>query len=943
MKNNLETYIDDIIYDDLDKWCIPNISSYSESKTLYNYQINAIKNAIKTLYTFFADKNGTKEFYNYLKMNKIIENEYDLYKSDNKDKISMLKNNRFDFLSNYYNLSDNNILNGYQLFNRMCFWMATGSGKTIVIIKLIETIKYLQKQNLLPNYDILLLFPREELIYQFREQLEDYNKGKQTHLNLVNLKKYDEEKVQLSLFSQDNIYYYRSDLIRDKKTENYIDFKDYINDGKWFLFLDEAHRGEKENSLLQDYVSILSKKGMLFNFSATFTDNIDYLTTCYNFNLEKFITKGYGKNIYLNQSQFDFKKKNDDYTYDEKKKQVLKSLIVLTLAKKNKEKHKEYYHNPLLMTLVNSVNTKDSDLLLFFRKIEDIASNNLDNNLLEEAKIDLITDFTNHKKYLLGNESLQINLDEIRNITLNDIFYYVYNAETYGKIELIKGEKGKEYALKLETSSKPFGLIKIGDADKFQKEKLGDNYILIESYETHKSYFKEINQSDDINILIGSRSFYEGWDSNRPNVINLINIGGNEAKKFILQSVGRGIRIEPTKGLRTRFDINNINKNTILETLFIFATNKGAVKLIIEALDEQKDKTYTNISLNKNNNKFPLLIPEYKNNNLKKDLPLFNISENSYNNLYIYFKMHSKELFILKYKINKEIYNILNNSFNKKEKYYQFNNYFNYENIEVLLEKIINHLNTQDKIVYNIRELNDEISNYNNIKLSNLFKEEIDDFTKKINNVINYKESSVDILIKKLQNKEISEEEFKNNLNLKSKEMFKDLEIINNNNSYYNPIIYSNVENIDYIKNIINTDSETKFIKSFINYINQNKINFDYMFSKIVENIDNIYIPYFDNTLNKYKKFYPDFIFWLKKDNYYKIIFIDPKGTSYSDYQNKVDGFTKLFIDTNKEFNYEDYNVTFELKLITNDVNTVSKKYKEYWLNVEDFSWFNIE
>jgi len=261
----------------------------------------------------------------------------------------------------------------------------------------------------------------------------------------------------------------------------------------------------------------------------------------------------------------------------------------------------------------------------------------------------------------------------------------------------------------------------------------------------------------------------------------------------------------------------------------------------------------------------------------------------------------------------------------------------------VLLEKIINHLNTQDKIVYNIRELNDEISNYNNIKLSNLFKEEIDDFTKKINNVINYKESSVDILIKKLQNKEISEEEFKNNLNLKSKEMFKDLEIINNNNSYYNPIIYSNVENIDYIKNIINTDSETKFIKSFINYINQNKINFDYMFSKIVENIDNIYIPYFDNTLNKYKKFYPDFIFWLKKDNYYKIIFIDPKGTSYSDYQNKVDGFTKLFIDTNKEFNYEDYNVTFELKLITNDVNTVSKKYKEYWLNVEDFSWFNIE
>jgi type III restriction enzyme len=45
---------------------------------------------------------------------------------------------------------------------------------------------------------------------------------------------------------------------------------------------------------------------------------------------------------------------------------------------------------------------------------------------------------------------------------------------------------------------------------------------------------------------MGSRSFYEGWDSNRPNVANFINIGvGTDARKFILQSVGRGVRIEP--------------------------------------------------------------------------------------------------------------------------------------------------------------------------------------------------------------------------------------------------------------------------------------------------------------------------------------------------------------------------------------------------------------
>jgi len=62
-----------------------------------------------------------------------------------------------------------------------------------------------------------------------------------------------------------------------------------------------------------------------------------------------------------------------------------------------------------------------------------------------------------------------------------------------------------------------------------------------------ESYFERLNAPDsDVNILMGSRSFYEGWDSNRPNVANFINIGvGTDARKFILQSVGRGVRIEP--------------------------------------------------------------------------------------------------------------------------------------------------------------------------------------------------------------------------------------------------------------------------------------------------------------------------------------------------------------------------------------------------------------
>ena len=80
---------------------------------------------------------------------------------------------------------------------------------------------------------------------------------------------------------------------------------------------------------------------------------------------------------------------------------------------------------------------------------------------------------------------------------------------------------------------------KIGDTGKFKREHLGDEYRNISSYDNSRSYFQQLDQSNNINLLIGSRSFYEGWDSDRPNIINLINIGGKDAKKFVLQSTGR--------------------------------------------------------------------------------------------------------------------------------------------------------------------------------------------------------------------------------------------------------------------------------------------------------------------------------------------------------------------------------------------------------------------
>ena len=115
--------------------------------------------------------------------------------------------------------------------------------------------------------------------------------------------------------------------------------------------------------------------------------------------------------------------------------------------------------------------------------------------------------------------------------------------------------------------------------------------------------FDEIEKRDEFTILMGSRAFYEGWDSNRPNIILYINIGvGTNSKKFVLQSLGRGVRIEPIKDKRQRLhsladshedmgliDLVKNSELIPLETLFVFGTKKKNLREILRTLNVRKE------------------------------------------------------------------------------------------------------------------------------------------------------------------------------------------------------------------------------------------------------------------------------------------------------------------------------------------------------------------
>jgi len=486
-------------------WTGIDLNKFSKAKTLFDYQQDALQNALKALYLYYERYQENKsDFYEHYRHNGLTEDlSYNVARESKTVK-------HFLEYENDYPVVDNKI--SFENFiNRMSFWMATGSGKTIVIVKLLELLGTLIKNGKIPKKDILFLTYRDDLIEQFKKHVEEFNQSGENKLviNLINLKEYSARKYNptISFFESFDVYYYRSDLISNEQKDKIINYKNYDNNGNWYIILDEAHKGDKEDSKRQSFYSILSRNGFMFNFSATFTDPRDYATCVYNFNLKKFISKGYGKHIYISRENLSaLENKSDEMLQEEKQKILLKILILQSAINKNFEKVRQInpklFHKPLLLTLVNSVNTEDSDLELFFREIARIANNRVNSDLLNIAKTELKNEFISSAKYEFENTvNLGDNfLNEIGSITAEDILKYVFNSNTSGKIEVLKIPSNKqELVFKLKTSDKPFALMKIGDITNWIKEKL-TCYEVIEKFD-NESIFNQINNNEDINIL----------------------------------------------------------------------------------------------------------------------------------------------------------------------------------------------------------------------------------------------------------------------------------------------------------------------------------------------------------------------------------------------------------------------------------------------------------
>ncbi|WRD70036.1 DEAD/DEAH box helicase family protein [Helicobacter pylori] len=918
-----------------------DFKSFDNNKELLDYQQQALINAFRMLVAYFRDfKENKKEFYAF------YQEHYSFANCDfTHKKLNPLLKSHFKV--------ENKCVSFENFINRLAFYMATGSGKTIVIIKLVELLSVAMGMGLIPKRNIMFFSANENLIKQFEKEIEKYNRGKDfsKQIDFKNLKEITHKDFYRApkdfFIKQIALFYYRADLMSDEESkENLLNYKDYWDNGENYVILDEAHKGNKSESKRQAVFSLLSLKGFLFNFSATFTEESDLITSVYNLSVGEWVKLGYGKeSVLLKKNNLNAFKDLKDLNDREKEIALLKALLLLGMQKRYKTEG--YFHDPLMLVFTHSVNVENSDAEIFFKTLARVIEND-DGNDFSKAKEDLLEEIKDPEFLFSVNKDkdykVKVFKEGLKSMDFKGLKEEVFYASN-GHIEVIINPKNnQEIAFKLNTSDKVFCLIKIGDITEWICEKLKSVKVVSKNLSfKEESYFSQIDKSS-INILVGSRTFETGWDSTRPSVILFLNIGlDDDAKKLVKQSFGRGVRIESLKNQRQRLAYLKIDgaikkdlkpNAAMLETLFVIPTNHASLEAILTIQKESENRgesrgSWREIKLEKTPIKHDLFVPCYRKEPTSiLELPenaSFKMSEKNFKDLKEYFNLMSEKHFILKHEIyDPKDYATLKDMIQKAR--VKKVSTWHYKDLDYMITEIKGKLYPNQKVPkdeFNALD-NEKIVHFKKIKVKADKQEELIKTIQEVKEHAPLDKERIKIVQGKIDPYDADKH--------KQDKTFKvgDAELLKLKEHYYTPLIKA--KDCDWLKHVVKVKSEIDFLQELQDQETTKTLqeNYDFWaFSKIDEHLDNLFIPYINNVAER--RFFPDFIFWLQKGDTQIICFIDPKGIIISDYQLKADAY-KLF--KNKIFNPKN-DPNFKIKVVLKfygDKDRVGDNYRDYWI-----------
>ena len=523
----------------------------------------------------------------------------------------------------------------------LAYWMATGSGKTMIMH--INVFQFIEHNKGFKDLELIITTPGVNLINQHEREVTPL---------VEYLNKIHRNKIKLLIDTTQGL------LASIEKTPTLFDFPDDKKRQRLIL-VDEAHIGlgktqkDDEGEFLKLRRKLNIKHSFLFEYSATFHNldsklEIEYSKSIiFDYNYTLFYRDGYGKDFY-------FEKINADVLLNGSLDDNL-TLNLKVIEKKLDVFNKLDYSD--IKDLFSATTFPDRPLIAFM--------GNTVNDKKEEGKKDddELSDISKIVDYLS-------KLSEAERAKFKNVF----NNDYKGKLRLTRNTQADDEILLSYGTGDYWGIINVGNGLKFINDYPGENVekvtstsIVISNIE--KYLFENIDKPHSpINILIGSRKFAEGWNCFRVSVIGLINLGKSKGNK-IIQIFGRGVRLKGLKNDGKRNDLNHIedyfelthseiDNLKRLETLCVFSLQRSYLETFTEAVSSELEITKT-FEISVNPSFIKLNTGDVDFDSYKKDLKIFKLSKTSVDvkKVLLYPKNKIHYEYVLKGKLKKAVIN----------------------------------------------------------------------------------------------------------------------------------------------------------------------------------------------------------------------------------------------------------------------------------------------
>ena len=523
--------------------------------------------------------------------------------------------------------------------NKLAFWNATGSGKTLLLhINIRQYLHYFQngRKDAYPD-KIILLTPNEGLSRQHLSELQLSGFG---FCRLFDKNRSGVFKGTIEIIDINKL----GDVMGDKTVAV------EAFEGNNLVLVDEGHRGTGTAAgAWMSRREALVHGGFAFEYSATFgqavakgltvlkaeqelskkkakilfgTARLNALTEdqlvelsltsedkrkartmatreiyaksiLFDYSYKFFYEDGYGKeSLILNL-------KDEDYAQEDMARQYFTACLLSFYQQQylwntNRDNVTDFnIEKPLWVFVGNTVAGENSDILNVLKFLAGFLN--------DEAKTrQWLKDLLANTPRLLDAKGrsifhdrftplIQFSADEV----YADILKKLFNAEARQRLKVLNLRSSKgELALRVG-DAEPFGLINIGDDVGFFKEvEKIENLALFDTGadDFGGSMFGTLNSKDSqLHVLIGSRKFTEGWSSWRVSTMGLLNMGKGEGSQ-IIQLFGRGVRLKGKEYSLKRSTPGQRPKGVHLErleTLNIFGVNAGYMATFKEYLKEE--------------------------------------------------------------------------------------------------------------------------------------------------------------------------------------------------------------------------------------------------------------------------------------------------------------------------------------------------------------------